>query len=390
MLSILAFTTSRAAASSAAAWAPLPRLPRRLHGRARRTRAHAAAEAQPVRLDKLLCDRGAADSRKAAGKLLRSGRVALADGAAVKAATKALPSQVTLDGLPLEAPPPLLAAYHKPYGVLSVLRDPQGRPCLGDCLLPQMPPGWARALHPVGRLDMDSTGLLLFSSSGQLTNTLLHPKKGVPRVYVAGLSTPIPDGEGLRARLEAGIATSDGTYPAELLDWGIVEQDDDDDDDGDGDGDGEEEAREDDATAAEAEAEAEAETAPVWTDEAVAREAAEAAAVAAAAAAENETLVSDEEWARLTGEAADDDDADEDGFDADEELPPAVAWARVRVKEGKYRMVRRMLANAGHPVVELHRESYGSVDLDELGLEEGEMAAITGAGDAWAKELEAA
>ncbi len=79
------------------------------------------------------------------------------------------------------APLPVLVAYHKPLGVHSTVGDPMGRPNLEDAL----PPRLAKAFHPVGRLDADTTGLLLFSGDGQLTQRLLHPSSNVQRQYLA-------------------------------------------------------------------------------------------------------------------------------------------------------------------------------------------------------------
>lgn len=124
-------------------------------------------------------------------------------------------------------------------------------------------------LHPVGRLDAETTGLLLFSRDGQLTQRLLHPRRGVPRRYVAGVETLPPD---LHERLTTGVGTSDGTFTAEDI------------------------------------------------------------------------CISDHD-------------------------------VTLTVREGKHRMVRRMLANAGAPVLTLHRVSYGAVQLAPLA--EGEARALT-------------
>lgn len=79
------------------------------------------------------------------------------------------------------APLPILVAYHKPLGVHSTIGDPMGRPNLEDAL----PPRLQKSFHPVGRLDADTTGLLLFSGDGQLTQRLLHPSGNVQRQYLA-------------------------------------------------------------------------------------------------------------------------------------------------------------------------------------------------------------
>lgn len=143
--------------------------------------------------------------------------------------------------------------------------DPLNRTSLAEVT----PPEWRRmGLHPVGRLDADTTGLLLFSSDGKLTQRLLHPKNEISREYEARVEGDASDPT-LAERLAAGVETSEGTFPAMLLEQS-------------------------------------------------------------------------EERVRLS------------------------------VTEGKYRMVRRILANCGHPVTALHRVRYGEVRLGELGIGEGE------------------
>jgi len=95
--------------------------------------------------------------------------------------------------------------------VQSTVGDPYGRPSLttvaGDLL--------DAGLHPVGRLDAETDGLLLFARDGAVTQHLLHPKRAVPRVYVATVSPP-PDPVALAARFAAGVSTSEGTFTADL------------------------------------------------------------------------------------------------------------------------------------------------------------------------------
>ena len=121
-----------------------------------------------VRLDKLLADRSNL-SRKAASQLIRSGCVTL-DGeqiaeAKLRVPWSASPTSINASGVTRSyPPPPLLAAYYKPFGVHSTMSDERGRPDLAAAL----PTEWRKALHPVGRLDADTTGLLLFSRDGIL------------------------------------------------------------------------------------------------------------------------------------------------------------------------------------------------------------------------------
>ncbi len=100
-------------------------------------------------------------------------------------------------------------AVNKPAGVVSTAREPGGRPAVVE--LVDSP---AR-LYPVGRLDVDSTGLLLLTNDGELANRLTHPRYEVPKVYAVELRRP-PSEADLR-RLASGVELDDGpTAPAEV------------------------------------------------------------------------------------------------------------------------------------------------------------------------------
>jgi 23S rRNA pseudouridine2605 synthase len=101
-------------------------------------------------------------------------------------------------------------AVNKPAGVVSTARDPQGRPTVVE-LVPSR-----RRLYPVGRLDADSTGLILVTDDGDLAHRLMHPSFGVPRVYRARVARPPVGGAALRA-LREGVQLDDGrTAPARV------------------------------------------------------------------------------------------------------------------------------------------------------------------------------
>lgn len=117
---------------------------------------------------------------------------------------------VALDGTPLGAPP-RLAVFHKPVGVQSTVGDPRGRISLAEVAAPLL----ALGLHPVGRLDADTSGLLPFSGDGRITQRLLHPRHGVEKVYVA-LVEGVP-GAGLVQRLATGVETALGVHTARVL-----------------------------------------------------------------------------------------------------------------------------------------------------------------------------
>ncbi len=218
-----------------------------------------------IRLDRLMTARGAS-SRKDAKRLIRR-RAVTVDGEVVNRPEAHVSPDATLfvQGIPFP-PLPTLVAFHKPMGMVSSMRDDRGRSCLDSAL----PEGWAGRFHPVGRLDADTTGLLLFSRDGSITQWLLHPRRAVERTYRALVEGALTDS--LESTLAAGVETAEGVIKARV-----------------------------------------------------------------------------------------------ERVDAQE--------VELTVWEGKHRMVRRMLANAGHPVLSLHRLHYGGFSLGEL--DEGDSRAAT-------------
>ncbi len=196
-------------------------------------------------------------SRRDATAAVKRGRITV-DGDEERDPRRQVPddARLTLDGEPLEAPPGVVL-WHKPAGIQCTVGDGLGRPNLASHAAELLELG----LHPVGRLDADTSGLLVWAADGRITQHLLHPKRGIPRVYVARVENP--PGPELIGRLRDGVETAEGTFTAEVhaVDGDLV------------------------------------------------------------------TLA---------------------------------------VTEGKHRMVRRMLANAGHPVLDLRRLSYGPFQLADL------------------------
>lgn len=239
-----------------------------------------------------------------------------------------------MDGNLLPGPPPLLMVYHKPKYVLSVMRDSkkyedQGRKHLGQVLEPRL----AKAgMHPVGRLDYDTTGLILFSMDGGLTQQLLHPRRGVEKEYVATVQG-MADEAKLSKQLADGVATTEGVHRAELI-----------------------------------------------------------AVIPSEGSNDPPSL---EELSRISEENEDIDDCEvlgdfseigeEDDLEMQNDYEGPYSDVRLVVSEGKHRMVRRMLANCGHPVVELKRLRHGSIELGSLGV--GEFRDATDAEVEWARSL---
>ncbi len=158
------------------------------------------------RIDKILSIRGGY-SRKVATKMIRRGRVCV-DGVTVRQPNLHQKENCTLtvDGYDIPQYHPILI-FHKPAGMLSSMGDSMGRDCVGDLVPPRY--------HIVGRLDLETRGLLLFSLEGDLTQWILHPKRGIERHYIATVEGE-PKAE-LIERLATGIETSVGLAKAEVL-----------------------------------------------------------------------------------------------------------------------------------------------------------------------------
>jgi len=165
-----------------------------------------------MRLAKYLAHAGVA-SRRSAEAIVAAGRVSV-DGRVVTDPARAVDedSRVALDGRPLAGPEPrVLYMVNKPVGVLSAARDERGRPTVVDLV----PAGGAR-LYPVGRLDLDSSGLMLLTNDGALANRLTHPRFEVPKTYRVTLANG-PVGPDAVAALRRGVQLDDGpTAPARV------------------------------------------------------------------------------------------------------------------------------------------------------------------------------
>ena len=145
------------------------------------SRAQSPSQAPLHRIAKLLARAGVA-SRREIERMIEEGRVAL-NGAPVETPATLLPSLdgVTVDGNSVAAPEAArLFLFHKPTGVLTTERDPQGRATIYD----RLPKGLPR-LMPVGRLDLNTEGLLLMTTDGGLKRQLELPATGVERAYRA-------------------------------------------------------------------------------------------------------------------------------------------------------------------------------------------------------------
>ena len=158
------------------------------------------------RLDKLLSSTGRW-SRKEVKELLHRGRVQVDGRTALRPEEKFDPdlTQIQVDGEQIDCAPFLYIMLHKPAGLLSATEDRRQRTVLD--LLPEYLR--RRGLFPVGRLDKDTTGLLLLTDDGALAHELLSPKKHVDKVYLAQVEGEVDQMD--VAALAGGMVLGDGT-----------------------------------------------------------------------------------------------------------------------------------------------------------------------------------
>lgn len=156
------------------------------------------------RLQKVLAQAGIA-SRRECEELIREGRVEIDREIVTELGTRVdvLKQEIRVDGEPLARPRPTYFAVNKPTGVVCTAKDPAGRQRVTDLLPPNSPRTFC-----VGRLDMETEGLILVTNDGDLANGLTHPRHGVEKIYhvqVAGHVKPE-----IIAKLQKGVHLAEG------------------------------------------------------------------------------------------------------------------------------------------------------------------------------------
>lgn len=161
------------------------------------------------RIDKIIASQGQY-SRKEVKALIAKGRIAV-DGRVVTSSSEkadAEAAQITIDGKPLVFKRNLYLILNKPKGYVSATED-RDHPTVLE-LVPQEYRG--RDLFPAGRLDRDTTGLMIITDDGVLAHNILAPKKHVPKLYHVGLDIPVT--EGMRVGFSEGVMLNDGICKA--------------------------------------------------------------------------------------------------------------------------------------------------------------------------------
>jgi 23S rRNA pseudouridine2605 synthase len=160
------------------------------------------------RLQKVIAHAGIASRRKAE-ELILEGKVKVNGKVVKELGVKVGPNdRVEVNEIPLEREEPVYFLFYKPRGVISSVHDEKGRKTVMDYF-----PHINARIYPVGRLDYDTSGLLLLTNDGEFANLLMHPKHKIEKVYIAKVKG-IPFREKLK-QLERGIRLEDGmTAPA--------------------------------------------------------------------------------------------------------------------------------------------------------------------------------
>jgi 23S rRNA pseudouridine2605 synthase len=162
-------------------------------------------------LDRVISQAGVG-SRKEARQWIGAGRVAV-DGKKIQTPDEWVDPErqlVTLDGKPLRAAKKIYLLLYKPKGYVTTYKDPDGRPTVYD-LLKDFP----EKVFSAGRLDLDSTGLLIFTNDGEFADRITSPESHVPKTYLVKASLLLTDDQ--LDQLRRGVALADGpTRPAKV------------------------------------------------------------------------------------------------------------------------------------------------------------------------------
>ena len=165
-----------------------------------------------IRLQKVLADAGVA-SRRASEQLIEEGRVSV-DGAVVRTQGKRVNPQtavIRVDGERIPAASgQVFLAVNKPLGTVSTMSDDQGRPSVGDLVADR-----AERLFHIGRLDVETEGLILLTNDGGAAHRLAHPSYGVRKVYRAVVKGPLS--REVVSQLRAGVELDDGPVSLDAL-----------------------------------------------------------------------------------------------------------------------------------------------------------------------------
>ncbi len=162
-----------------------------------------------VRLQKFLAECGVGSRRKME-QFIKEGRVRVNGQVVTELGRKINPEvdKVEVNRRPVRAAPKGIVVLNKPRGVVSTLSDPEGRPTVAQFLTKHY-----ASYFPVGRLDYDSTGLMILTNDGEMAERLMHPRYGFERVYEARVEGSVS--QAVLDKLHSGVRLSDGMVQAD-------------------------------------------------------------------------------------------------------------------------------------------------------------------------------
>lgn len=162
-----------------------------------------------VRLQKFLAECGVGSRRKME-EFIKEGRVRVNGQVVTQLGRKINPEvdKVEVNRRPVRAAPKGIVVLNKPRGVVSTLSDPEGRPTVAQFLTKHY-----ASYFPVGRLDYDSTGLMILTNDGEMAERLMHPRYGFERVYEARVEGSVS--QAVLDKLLSGVRLSDGMVQAD-------------------------------------------------------------------------------------------------------------------------------------------------------------------------------
>ncbi|MEQ9439077.1 MAG: pseudouridine synthase [Cyclobacteriaceae bacterium] len=179
------------------------------------TQDNSAPSSEPIRLNRYIANAGVC-SRREADKLIESGQVSVNGKVVTELGTKvALSDRVKYQGKVLNPEKLVYVLLNKPKDFITTTNDPQDR----KTVMKLVANATEERIYPVGRLDRNTTGLLLLTNDGELAERLTHPSYNVQKLYQVDLEKPITDEDFLK--IEAGLTLEDG--PAQVDEIGLVD-----------------------------------------------------------------------------------------------------------------------------------------------------------------------
>jgi len=177
----------------------------------RKSKSSGEEKSTPIRLNKFIADAGLCSRRKA-DELIESGKVVVNKKIVTELGTKVKPTDfVTVNGDPIKTNAKLIyILLNKPKNCISTTSDEKDRKTVLDIVRSRS------RIYPIGRLDRNTTGVLLLTNDGELANRLIHPRYMIERVYKVGLDRPLV--EKVAEKISKGITVDDfSSSPCEII-----------------------------------------------------------------------------------------------------------------------------------------------------------------------------